>query len=325
MLPLNVQTLYADLVQSLTFSDVQPGSPFEQTIKGKVYLYASEKHGARRIQRYLGPASDPEVRQRADAIRRAAQDARNRRVTVTLLKRAGIPAPSVAMGRVLEVVANAGLFRNGVMLVGTGAYQVYGPLLGIALPALSAGTQDADLAAASLAVGSNTDGEDLLTILRRADATFEGQPMLDPRALPSRFRSSAGLDVDVLTRYRSRKDERGLVPIPGLRCSAQPLRYLEYLTQESIEAIALYGSGTRVTVPSPARYAVHKLIVAQARDERSRKRPKDLVQAQSLIEALQANEPDNLEEAVADARARGPRWVQMIDRSLNELGLQGRI
>jgi hypothetical protein len=44
-----------------------------------------------------------------------------------------------------------------------------------------------------------------------------------------------------------------------------------------------------------------------------------------LIEALQANEPDNLEEAVADARARGPKWVQMIDRSLNELGLQGRI
>ena len=71
--------------------------------------------------------------------------------------------------------------------------------------------------------------------------------------------------------------------------------------------------------------ATHKLIVAQARDKRSRKRPKDLDQAQSLIEALQANEPDNLEEAVADARARGPKWVQMIDRSLNELGLQGRI
>lgn len=321
MLPLNVQTLYADLVQSITFSDVQPGSPFEQVIKGKVYLYATERHGARRIQRYLGPASDPEVRERADAIRRASQDARSRRTTVSMLKRAGIPAPNLAMGRVLEVIAQAGLFRAGVMPVGTAAYQVYGPLLGIALPAASASTQDADLAVASLAAESSTTGEDLLTLLRRADPTFAPQPTLDPRALPSRFRSASGLDVDVLTRFRSRKDDIGPVPIPGLRCSAQPLRYLEYLTHESIDAVALHGSGTRVTVPSPARYAVHKLIVAQARDPWSAKRGKDLVQARNLMQALGTIEPVSLEDALNDARLRGPKWVQMIERSLSELGL----
>ena len=63
-LPLNVQTLYADLTQSVTFSTTPPGSVFTQTIRGKPYLYAAEKHGAVRITRYLGLAEDPETTER---------------------------------------------------------------------------------------------------------------------------------------------------------------------------------------------------------------------------------------------------------------------
>ena len=48
-LPLNTQTLYADLAQSVTFSDTVAGSVFEQKIKGRTYLYATEKHGAKRM------------------------------------------------------------------------------------------------------------------------------------------------------------------------------------------------------------------------------------------------------------------------------------
>jgi hypothetical protein len=50
-LPLNIQTLYADLAQSVSFSTTLPGSVFTQTIRGKVYLYATEKHGATRVHR----------------------------------------------------------------------------------------------------------------------------------------------------------------------------------------------------------------------------------------------------------------------------------
>jgi len=121
-LPLNVQTLYADLAQGITFSDTVPGSVFEQRIKGKTYLYATEKHGTKRVQHYLGSAEDPDVLRRAEEIRRAAQDARLRRSTVSMLKRSGVPAPTLAMGRLMEAVANAGLFRKGLILVGTGAY-----------------------------------------------------------------------------------------------------------------------------------------------------------------------------------------------------------
>jgi hypothetical protein len=244
-LPLNVQTLYADLAQSISFSTILPASIFKQTVRGKVYLYAVEKHGAARVKRYLGPANDLEVQSRADAIRRAAADAKSRRTTVSMIKRAGVLAPPLEMGRVLEALSNAGLFRNGVVLVGTGAYQVYPMIVGAHLSHAAATTQDADLAAASLAVASDAQGDDLLDVLKRADRSFVPQMGLDPRELPRRFRSAAGLDVDVITRYRTRADDERAVVIPKLRCSAQPLRYLEYLIANPIPAVGSMDQASR--------------------------------------------------------------------------------
>jgi hypothetical protein len=320
-LPLNVVTLYADLAQSISFSTTLPASVFKQTVAGKVYLYAVEKHGSARVKRYLGPASDPEVATRAQNIRRAAADARVRRTTVSMIKRSGVPAPTLAMGRVMEALANAGLFRKGAILVGTGAYQVYSAIVGASLSHAASTTQDADLAAASLAIASDTQGEDLLDVLKRADPSFIAQMGLDARVPPKRFRSAAGFEVDAITRYRKRADEERPVIIPGLRCSAQPLRYLEFLIADPIPAVALYGSGVEVIVPQPARYAVHKLIVAQVRAQGSAKRSKDLAQSRELIEALAVSAPHSIPDAIADARRRGAKRRMHVDSSLREIGL----
>ena len=320
-LSLNVQTLYADLAQSVTFSTTPPGSVFTQTIRGKPYLYTAEKHGAARITRYLGLAEDPETTERAQNIRRAAQDAKGRRTTVSMLKRSGLPGPTIAMGRLLEAIAKAGLFNNGMVLVGTAAYQIYPALVGSVLSSAALTTQDADLAAASLAITSNIEGESLLDVIKRADPTFIPQPSLDPRTPPWRFRSAAGLEIEIVTRHRRRADEESPVVLPGLRCSAQPLRYLEFLIAEPISAVALYGAGVAVTVPPPARYAVHKLIVAQLRRASSAKRQKDLIQAKELIAALDTANPEAVKNALADARRRGSKWKTAIDRSLREIGV----
>jgi hypothetical protein len=320
-LPLNVQTLYADLAQSISFSTTLPASVFKQTVQGKVYLYAAEKHGSARVKRYLGPASDPNAHKRAEDVRRAAADAKVRRTTVSMIKRSGVPAPTLEMGRVMEAIAHAGLFRKGVVLVGTGAYQVYSVIVGASLSHAASTTQDADLAAASLAIASDTQGEDLLDVLKRANPSFVPQIGLDPRVLPKRFRSAAGLDVDVITRYRKRADEERPVVIPGLRCSAQPLRYLEFLIADPIQAVALYGSGVEVVVPQPARYAVHKLIVAQVRTEGSAKRTKDLAQSKELIEALGVSAPRSIPDAIENACRRGAKWRMHVERSLREIGL----
>jgi hypothetical protein len=158
-------------------------------------------------------------------------------------------------------------------------------------------------------------------ILRWADSTFQALPGLDPKALPSHFRARSGFLVDVLVPQRSRKDTNP-VPIPGLQAGGTPLQHLAWLINDPSPTIALYGSGVFVRVPQPARYAVHKLILAQKRRSDTIKRRKDLAQARSLIEALSGSEPHAFEDAMDDARSQGAKgWSEPIDRSLQELGL----
>jgi hypothetical protein len=317
-----VLTLYAELLQQLQTSTEIPGSVRTQEIKGKAYLKANTTIGASRKTIYLGPAADPEVKQKADAIQQEMERAKARRQLVGLLRRSGLPGPTVEFGRVLEAVASAGLFRKGVVLVGTAAYQSYPAVAGAILPSGSLMTQDVDLATASLAISPDQEGDgvSLEQILRRADPTFRGLLTLDPKAFPSHFKAKSGLLVEVLTHVRTR-DDTNPMPIPALKAGATPLQHLRWLIQEPIPAAALYGFGVLIQIPQPARYAVHKLIIAQKRQETAAKRQKDLVQAKALIEALSLSDPYAVADQLADARAQGPKWQQRIDRSLEEIGL----
>jgi hypothetical protein len=45
----------------------------------------------------------------------------------------------------------------------------------------------------------------------------------------------------------------------------EALSFQEYLTEQTIDAAALYGAGVLVRVPAPQPYAVQKLIAAQKR------------------------------------------------------------
>jgi hypothetical protein len=81
------------------------------------------------------------------------------------------------------------------------------------------------------------------------------------------------------------------------------------------------GSGVAVSVPQPARYATHRLIVAQQARRPAEKRAKDLTQARELIAALEQSQPWALRDAIDDARRRGVIWRKAVDRSLDELGI----
>ena len=85
----------------------------------------------------------------------------------------------------------------------------------------------------------------------------------------------------------------------------------------SRSAAVLYRSGVLVQIPRPERFAIHKLIVADRRQDRDRlKAAKDRRQAALLIRALAEDRPDDLREALEDAQARGPRWRARIAASL---------
>ena len=98
------------------------------------------------------------------------------------------------------------------------------------------------------------------------------------------FDQKYGFAVEILTRYgRGRKSP---VVIDSLTCAAEALSYQEYLVEDTSEVVALYGPGVLVRIPTPVKYAVHKLLIAQRRKPHDPKKQKDLMQARELLDIL---------------------------------------
>jgi hypothetical protein len=295
--------------------DADAASIATKTVKGKKYVYATRKDGGARIETYLGAADDPDVKEQIERLRHAAERAKGLRSSVTLLKSGRLPAPSLVLGRILEVVANAGLFDRGMTLVGTAAYQTYAPMLGYYLPTATYATNDVDLSVAEFV--PKDDEEDFHTLLKRADKTFE--PLWSNEdTLPKAFRASNGFIVELLTRFgRGRKSP---VPVESINAAAVPLSFQEYPAEATMHALVLYGDGVLVRVPTPSRFAVHKLIVAQKRKPTElAKKQKDLRQAQELIDILLETDEGSLQSELDEARDRGKGWKSPINASLREI------
>jgi hypothetical protein len=315
-----IQTLYQELVQQLHNNSARTGSVYVRAVKGIDYAYLKEPIGVTRRDVFLGRNDDPEVQEQLKDIALANEAAKQRRIIVRTLISASAPAPASALGDVLDALSKSGLLKETV-LVGTAAYQCYSPIVGGALPSATLTTQDADLATASLALSSDTDGEPLETVLRRADPTFRSIPALTRNAPPSSFRSASGFVVDLLT-PQLRRDDKNPMPLIKLKAGAVPLQHLRWLMEHPVPAAALHGAGIALKVPTPARYAIHKLIIAQKRAADRGKRHKDLLQAKALIEALTITDRWALSDAYEDASGQGAQgWRQPIERSLSELGL----
>ena len=320
VIPNAVQTLFAELIQQVETAP-EAGSVYRRTLQSGEYIYAKLPVGAVRIDRFIGKSGDPDAEEHARSLQIGAELAAQRRRLVAMLRREGLAGPDRTMGAILDALAHASLFKADAVLVGTAAYLMSEPLVGSRLPSTTLMTGDVDIATANLALA--TDPPDRLeTVLRRADPTFEGVLQLDPRAPASRFRNASGYLVDLVTPVRTRADANP-VPLANLDAGAAPLQHLAWLIDGAMRTVALWGAGVLVNVPQPARYAVHKLILAQRRDRSGQaKRMKDLAQARALIEVLREQDPFALEDAFADARAQGEKgWGAPIDRSLKELGL----
>lgn len=316
---LALSTLYSDLNQRVHSRPTHPGSVFTMKVKGRKYTYAKRQIGKVRRDDYVGPTNEPETLKTVERIKQAQEQAREDRRTISLLKRSGIPAPNTQLGRVLDALSDAGVFADAT-LVGTAAYQCYSPIIGYALPRPTLMTNDADLATARLALTALPENETIHDVLMRADPTFIPIPPLSSKtAPPSAFRSADGFMVDLVTQRRARGDKNPL-PLEGAGAGAVPLQFIRWLITDPVEAIVLHGSGVAVTVPQSARFAVHKLILAQERQKVERaKRQKDLLQAEALIEALREADPYALQDALDDARNQGRSWTSKIKRSLSEL------
>ncbi len=218
---------------------------------------------------------------------------------------------------IVETLAAAGLFRLRTVLVGTLAFGTYSGLLGVRMPSAAIMTGDADFAQYYAISAEVMDSlPPILELLQSADPTFRAVPTFDGGATTA-FVNGEGYRVEFLTTNRG-KDEYLDKPadMPALGgASAQPLRFMDFLIREPVRAVLLYGAGVSVLVPDPARYAVHKLIIASRRHARSAlKRDKDLVQAAILVEALlQTKRSPDLAMAYVEAWKRGPASQEAIE------------
>jgi hypothetical protein len=316
-LSLAVQTLYAELLQQLRLArhDTAPGSISRREISGSTHLYSTERHGSVRRQRYLGPAGEKADQDARDVLR-AAENARERRKLVAMLRSAGVASPPAPVSRVLDALARAKMFEpHRLVLVGTLAYGTYPLLLGANLTSSALVTNDIDLSVMPLVVTAAPEGLSIPAILTQGDPSLEPDRVSTP---PSRFRSPSGLVVEFLT--IARRKDAAFQPMHTLGISAEALPYMDFLIDENVEAAIAWQDGVLVRVPAPARFAVHKMIVAQLRPAGDPKRNKDLLQARDLATQLEANDPDTWDDMVKEARARGRSWSTKVDAGLRLIG-----
>ncbi|WP_165790785.1 nucleotidyltransferase family protein [Pleomorphomonas carboxyditropha] len=323
------RTMFAELAQrsldaSFEIDFPTTGNFVRVPVKDRDYWYF-EQTQPNKTRKYVGPANDSEIASRVAAFKEIKEDLRGRRKLVsTLTRQAGLVAPDRFTGDVVEAMANAGIFRLRGVLVGTVAFQTYAGYLGVRLPGASLQTGDADFAQHHSISSSVEDSlPPILDLLKGVDSTFRAIPHRSDPARATQFENAARYKVEFLTPNRGSDDyDDHASPMPSLGgASAQPLRFLDFLIHEPIRTVMLHRSGVPVTVPSPERYAVHKLIVASRRQSDASgisKREKDVYQASLLIEALKiTRRQDELAEVFVEAWNRGSRWRAAIEKGLD--------
>lgn len=302
------RTLYAQLLEDALAWEVSlsagpsRGAPAVKRVAGADYLYWQWRGLDGRVrQTYLGPAAGAGGRLAA----RLQSDLRANREIVETLRRT--TAAFVSAGgmsnlaehfRVVEALAEAGLFQKGAVLVGTHAFVALGNLLGVRWAGSGGRTQDIDFArddAVALAVGAGLR-VDVPATLKDLKMGFFEVPELDVRQPSTSLATPRGpVKVDFLTPAR-RLGETAPVRYADWNFSAAPLRFLDYLLAGTLQRGLYVGTrAVAVTLPDPGRYAVHKIVISQERPAAfAAKSEKDLAQACQLVEALAETRPEDL-------------------------------
>ncbi len=323
------QAVYSELVERLQLAEIQElteqeGSFVRRLVKGNPYWYLRRRIGTRINERYIGPET-PQLLEQIETLKAQSKEAKNaakgRRGLIRNLRSEGYLMTDRRTGRVIEELARAGVFRLNGVLVGTHAFRCYSALLGIRLQHEFAETGDVDIAkdsSVSLGIDESTDPA-IGDALAKAERFVE-IPDLNPKNPSTGWQTmDQELRVDVLTPLVG-KSREGIVELPTFGTHATALRFLDFLLIGTVRAAVLTGSGVLVRVPTPERYALHKLIVAQRRAATSRdKAKKDIAQAETLIEALLEDRPDDVMDAWSDLIGRGKKWKTEAMKSVRNL------
>lgn len=328
LFPLQLRTAYADLLDRL--QDLEAGNSMAslsscnlllKKIRGNEYIYAQGRvaDGASK-QVYIAPC-DKAGKALIERFKRerinAAEEKAAIETTAKALKASGMLRLDPIEWRVINALAEAGIFRVGGVLAGTVAYRCIANLLGVKLPSAGAVTADVDIAGKSVPVGIIPEAVCPQTARERLEMGFSPMMEVDSVLFGSRFKARGmEFQVEFLTPLTGRDKGAGhRTEIRQLGVPAIPLRFLDYLIEDPVPAAALGRRPALVRVPQPARYAVHKLIVAAERGKAfALKAQKDLEQSFHLQKILKKLDPESLTEAFEDAQNRGAGWEKRVNQ-----------
>jgi hypothetical protein len=328
--PLEIQTLYAELLERLAAAEAEraighaQGSFVTKCVKGRDYYYFQHSDpGGTKRQTYIGKkdqALDAVVRRFEQSRDEIASDLRSIDRLASLLRVGGAMRTDAPSARVLRALADSGVFCQGAVLVGTHAFVVIGNVLGVRWSGSALRTQDVDVAASPhMSVAVPAMRADVPGALEGLEMGFVPVPSMNRTSASTSFKvRGAALRVDLVTpaAYTGGKP----VDLPALAASAQPLRFLDYIMEGWVSAAVVDGGAVSVNVPDPARFALHKLVVAAERPAvMHTKREKDLWQSSQVLEALLEDRPGDVELAWDALVRRGPGWVRRVTDSLGGL------
>lgn len=324
----SAQTAYAEVFDQLmadSFRSVADlkGTFAKKNVSGREYWYYQYRDVDQKVKQiYLGPNST-----RIEKLMATKSQQPNTRVeSIGKQARAAIVLGNTGMTRshfrIIKRMEECGYFKAGGVLIGTHAYACYGNMLGIHWRDADH-TQDVDFAYAgrSIALAMPTNVEvnvhDAITSLEMGflPATqangLVGGSYVNP--------DQPDFRLDFITTVG--RDQSELVNFPTLNVAMIPLQFMEYSLVDLRQVALISDEGAvLVSVPSPARYAMHKLIVAGLREGAYKvKASKDLRQSASLISFLAKYQPDDLMEAWTDLDSRGKGWRSRFEKGVGML------
>ncbi|MDD2772288.1 MAG: GSU2403 family nucleotidyltransferase fold protein [Elusimicrobiales bacterium] len=319
-IPLETQTLQAELLEQLIALEARrsighlKGSFTTKTIKSAQYCYFQhiDLSGVKQ-QFYIGrksPQLDKLVARFEAEKSLFEPDANHIKRLCAQLRVGGVMATDAAIARVIKSFSDSGLFRLGGVLVGTHAFTVLGNMLGVNWET-HIKTQDIDIASPKN-IDFAVPGEktDIPATLEKLEMGFLPVPALSPKNPSTSFMvRGKTLIVDILTTARHESGGK-FVFIPRLNTTAMPLKYMDYLIEDTVQGAVVNGDGILVNIPTPARFALHKLIVSQERGaSQHAKTLKDVAQAASLFSILSDERSGDILLAWEALQKRGKNWI----------------
>ena len=299
-------------------------------IKGAKHWYLQVTVGSRKTQHYVGPDTG-DVRALIDREKTlwetAAPDLKAREDMVAMLVSGGAHTVSAVEARLFELLERAGVFLAGGVVVGSHAFGMYGNMLGVKWPLEATRTQDVDIAAAyRVLIGMPDRKVNLRQALMESELGFIEVPALDRKAPSTRFRiKGKQLSVDVLTPLLGRNTTKP-IHLAALDTYAEPVRFLDYLLTDTQPTMLVARAGILVNVPTPAHYALHKLVLAERRIAAFQtKTKKDIFQAEQLISVLAQDRPGDLRRAWNAATKQPAKFMTQLRAGMARLSDEARL